>query len=56
MGWVADGSLTPPVGRTFAFEAFGPALEFALSGKGTGKTVLRVGGEGDGDSVAEHTR
>lgn len=42
MQWVADGTLTPPVGRTFAFEDFAPALEFALSGAGVGKTVLSV--------------
>ncbi len=42
LGWVGDGALTPPVGREFAFEAFVPALEYALSGKGQGKTILRV--------------
>jgi len=42
LGWVEDGSLRPPVGRTFALEDFAPALEFALSGKGVGKTVLAV--------------
>lgn len=39
---VHDGSLTPPVGREFAFDDFAPALEYALSGQGLGKTVLRV--------------
>lgn len=42
LSWVADGRLDPPVGRTFGFDAFGQALEFALSGQGTGKTVLTV--------------
>lgn len=43
MGWVADGSLKPPVGRTFAFDDFAPALEFALTGQGLGKTVVTIG-------------
>lgn len=42
LGWVADGRLVPPVGREFSFDEFAPALEYALSGKGLGKTVLRV--------------
>ena len=42
LAWVADGSLTPPVGRTFRFEDFSAALEFALSGQGIGKTILLV--------------
>lgn len=40
--WVADGALRPPVGRSFPLDAFAPALNFALSGKGLGKTVLMV--------------
>jgi NADPH2:quinone reductase len=44
MGWVADGSLSPPVGRRFALEDFAAALEFALTGQGMGKTVLVPGG------------
>ena len=40
MAWVAEGSLSPPVGRRFALEEFAAALEFALTGKGMGKTVL----------------
>lgn len=44
LAWAADGRLSPPVGRVFAFEAFADALEFALSGKGAGKTVLRING------------
>jgi hypothetical protein len=30
------------VGRIFTLEDFAPALEFALTGKGLGKTVLRL--------------
>ncbi|MGV8995597.1 MAG: NADPH:quinone oxidoreductase family protein [Parvibaculaceae bacterium] len=45
LGWVKDGSLSPPVGRTFSLEDFVPALEFALSGKGVGKTVVMVAGD-----------
>lgn len=45
LAWVGDGSLVPPVGREFAFDAFAPALEYALSGQGQGKTVLRVAEE-----------
>lgn len=45
LGWVADGRLDPPVGRSFAFEDFAATLEFALSGKGLGKTVLTVASE-----------
>lgn len=43
MGWVAQGSLKPPVGRTFDLEDFAPALEFALTGQGLGKTVVTIG-------------
>jgi NADPH2:quinone reductase len=43
LGWVGEGRLEPPVGRTFALEHFGEALTFALSGQGAGKTVLEVG-------------
>ena len=45
LGWVAEGSMSPPVGRTFRFEAFAEALEFALTGQGLGKTVLRISGD-----------
>jgi NADPH2:quinone reductase len=41
--WVGDGRLAPPVGRIFPLEAFAGALEFALSGRGQGKTVLTIG-------------
>lgn len=43
LAWVADGSLVPPVGRTFPLEAYAEALEFALTGQGLGKTVLAIG-------------
>lgn len=43
LGWVETGRLDPVVGRTFAMTDFGAALEFALSGEGVGKTILRVG-------------
>nr|WP_246434767.1 NADPH:quinone oxidoreductase family protein [Quisquiliibacterium transsilvanicum] len=45
LAWVGDGALSPPIGREFAFEEFVPALEYALSGQGQGKTILRVAGE-----------
>lgn len=41
LGWVADGSLDPPAGRAFGLDDYAGALEFALSGQGMGKTVLR---------------
>lgn len=44
LGWVAEGRLSPPEGRSFGFDAFAPALEFALEGAGKGKTVLNVAG------------
>lgn len=39
---VAEGRLDPPVGRRFAFDDYRACLEFALTGQGLGKTVLRV--------------
>lgn len=42
LAWVGEGRLQPPAGREFAFEEFAAALEFAMSGKGLGKTVLRI--------------
>jgi hypothetical protein len=40
--WVGEGRLSPPVGREFAFEDYRQALDYALSGQGVGKTLLRV--------------
>jgi NADPH2:quinone reductase len=40
--WVSEGTIHPPVGRTFAFEDYARALEHAFSGQGLGKTVLRI--------------
>lgn len=42
LAWVGEGKLMPPVGRSFGLEEFAPALEFALSGKGLGKTVIEI--------------
>jgi NADPH2:quinone reductase len=42
LAWVAKGDLDVPVGRTFAFGQYRSALEYALSGEGTGKTILVV--------------
>lgn len=42
LGWVGEGRLTPAVGRTFPLDAYAEALEFALTGKGLGKTVLEL--------------
>jgi NADPH2:quinone reductase len=46
LGWVADGRLTPPVGRRFSLETAPEALAYALSGAGLGKTVVEVVGGG----------
>ncbi|ATQ41353.1 NADPH:quinone oxidoreductase family protein [Caulobacter mirabilis] len=40
LAWVAEGRLIPPVGRTFALSDYAEALEFALTGKGLGKTII----------------
>lgn len=40
--WVTHERLCPPVGRTFALDEFDQALEFALTGRGLGKTVVEV--------------
>ena len=42
LDWVAQGRLAPPVGRRFALADFAPALEFALAGKGLGKTIVEI--------------
>jgi len=39
---VAKGELNVPVGRTFSFGEHREALQYALSGDGTGKTILVV--------------
>jgi NADPH2:quinone reductase len=51
LAWVGEERLVPPVGRVFGFDAASEALTFALSGRGSGKTILVVG-EGDPDSPA----
>ena len=43
LGWVASGSLVPPVGREFQFDDFADAMRFATSGAGMAKTVICVG-------------
>lgn len=45
LGWVAEGTLVPPVGRVFPLERAGEALAYALDGAGIGKTVLEVASE-----------
>jgi NADPH2:quinone reductase len=42
MTWVAEGRLAPPVGRIFGLDDHAAALEFALTGRGLGKTVLTL--------------
>jgi NADPH2:quinone reductase len=42
LGWVATSRLVPPVGREFALEDFAAAMTWAMSGKGLGKTVIRL--------------
>lgn len=54
-GWVEDGLLSPPVGREFAFADFAAALEYALSGQGLGKTILRVAGDDAVAGVLDHS-
>lgn len=43
LDWTATGELVPPVGARYPFEAFGEAMEFALTGKSLGKIVVEVG-------------
>ena len=45
LGWVAEGRLTPPVGRRFGLENFADAMRYALSGSGSGKTVIEISQE-----------
>lgn len=42
IGQVGTGDLTPPVGRVFDFDHGAEALDYALSGQGLGKTILRI--------------
>jgi NADPH2:quinone reductase len=42
LGWVATSRLVPPVGKEFALEEFAEAMTWAMSGKGSGKTVIRL--------------
>ncbi|WP_256590540.1 NADPH:quinone oxidoreductase family protein [Pseudomonas sp. LB-090624] len=42
LGWVAQGKLKPPIGKVFGFGEYAQALEYALSGKGLGKTIIQV--------------
>jgi NADPH2:quinone reductase len=42
LSWVAEGRLSPPIGKQFEFDEFIPALEYALTGKGLGKTVIKI--------------
>ena len=46
LGLAADGRIRPAVGAVHEFADFGGALTAAISGKGLGKVVLLVGGEG----------
>ncbi len=42
LDWVAQGQMTPPVGRTFAFEDFAEAMRFAMSGTGMAKSIIHI--------------
>lgn len=42
LSWVAEGRLSPPIGRQYEFDDFIPALEYALTGKGLGKTIIKI--------------
>ncbi|MET0181261.1 MAG: zinc-binding dehydrogenase, partial [Caulobacterales bacterium] len=42
MTWFLEGKVSSPHGKIFPFEKFKDALEFALSGKGAGKTILEI--------------
>jgi NADPH:quinone reductase len=42
LDWVRNNRLSPPVGRAFALTEYAEALEFALTGRGLGKTVVEV--------------
>lgn len=40
--WTTTSKIAPPVGQSFAMSEARAALNYALSGKGTGKTVLEI--------------
>ncbi|OWU84046.1 quinone oxidoreductase [Oceanicola sp. 22II-s10i] len=40
--WAGEGRISPPVGRRFAFGDYAELLEFAMSGKAIGKSLLIV--------------
>lgn len=42
LAWAAQGELDVPVGKPFPFGQYREALAYALSGEGTGKTILAV--------------
>lgn len=42
LDWTATGALVPPVGARYAFDAFGEAMDFALTGKALGKIVVEL--------------
>lgn len=42
LAWVSDGTLNPPVGQSFSFNAFAEAMAFAMSGTALGKCVIEV--------------
>lgn len=46
LDWIGEGRLTPPSGRMFQLEDYAEALEFALSGKGLGKTIVTIAQNG----------
>ena len=42
LGWATQGKLTPAVGRRFPLSEFKTAMNFALSGKGSGRTIIDI--------------
>lgn len=40
--WAGEGRISPPAGRRFAFDDYAALLEFAMSGKAIGKSLLIV--------------
>ncbi|WP_247802769.1 zinc-binding dehydrogenase [Bradyrhizobium sp. 191] len=43
LDWVEQNRLTPPVGKSFPLTSFLDVPNYAISGKGLGKTVLAIG-------------